>query len=260
MPIKVGANNEWWIWDTGANISTITKSTAERLGLTVSKGHAQTLGAATGTEVPLSTAIIPELTLGGAIVHNVVVLVMNDKELNINLGTQGTYQINGILGYPVLAAMQTFTVGGGEMQVGISKDASARRARLYVDEMTPLISASSGGDSLIFQFDTGNSGADLTARFLKRFPKRFASLKSERGQFGGAGGTKTVTIYHLPELELSLGSATAEFKNVTLFDGDRVELLDKLFGNLGQGLLNQFQTYTVDFSRMQVIFGDPAFK
>ena len=66
VPIKVGANNDWWIWDTGANISTITKTTAERLGLTVSEGHAQTLGTATGTEVPLSTAVIPQLTFGGA--------------------------------------------------------------------------------------------------------------------------------------------------------------------------------------------------
>jgi predicted aspartyl protease len=260
VPVKVGANNEWWIWDTGANISTITKSTAKRLGLIVSKGHAQTLGGATGTEVSLSTAVIPELIFGGAVVHNVVVLVMDDKELNINLGTQGAYQIDGILGYPVLAAMQTFTVDRSEMHVGVSKSASARTTRLYVDEMTPLVAASSGSESLIFQFDTGNSGADLTARFLKSFPKMFASLKSERGQFGGAGGTKSVTIYRLPELELSFGSATAKFKKITLFDGDRGELLDKLFGNLGQGLLNQFQSYTVDFTRMQVIFGEPASK
>ena len=149
---------------------------------------------------------------------------MNDKELNINLGTQGAYQINGILGYPVLAAMHTFTVGGSEMQVGISEDASARRARLYVDEMTPLISASFGGDSLIFQFDTGNSGADLTAR-----------SRASADNLVGAGGTKTVTIFHLPELELGFGSATAKFKNVTLFNGDRAELLDKLFGTLGRG-------------------------
>lgn len=160
---------------------------------------------------------------------------MNDKELNINLGTHGAYQIDGILGYPVLAAMQTFIVDRSDMQVGLSKSTSARTTRLYVDEMTPLVAARSDSESLIFQFDTGNSGADLTARFLKRFPKRFASLKSEHGQFGGAGGTKTVTIYRPPELELSFGSATAKFKNITLFDGDCGELLDKLFGNLGQG-------------------------
>ncbi len=58
------------------------------------------------------SSIIPEITFGRAIIHNVVVLVMDDKELNIDLGTRGSYQINGILGYPVLAAMQSFTVNG----------------------------------------------------------------------------------------------------------------------------------------------------
>ena len=30
----------------------------------------------------------------------------------------------------------------------------------------------------------------------------------------------------------------------------------RLFGNLGQGLLNQFRSYTIDFSRMQLTLGD----
>jgi hypothetical protein len=52
---------------------------------------------------------------------------------------------------------------------------------LYVHELTRLIAASVGRESLIFQFDTGNAGADLTARFYGKFARRFASLKSEQG-------------------------------------------------------------------------------
>jgi predicted aspartyl protease len=119
VPVKIGADTEWWIFDTGANISTLTKSTAKRLGLTVSKGRAQTQGGATGTEILLSTAIIPQITFGGAVIRNVVVLVMDDKDLTIDLGTRGSYQLEGILGYPVLAEMQSFTVHGSEMQIGV---------------------------------------------------------------------------------------------------------------------------------------------
>jgi tetratricopeptide (TPR) repeat protein len=42
VPLQVGDAKQWWIFDTGANISTITLSTAKRLGLTVSKGRART--------------------------------------------------------------------------------------------------------------------------------------------------------------------------------------------------------------------------
>jgi len=144
------------------------------------------------------------------------------------------------------------------MLIGPSGNSSAPGARLYVDELTPLIAASSGGESLIFQFDTGDTGADLTARFMKKFPQRFTSLKSEQSRFGGAGGTSSVATYCLPELDLDFGPTTVRLRNVTLFAGNRGELLDKLYGTLGQELLKQFRSYTIDLTRMGVTFGDPA--
>lgn len=258
VPVKIGGKTDWWIWDTGANVSTISRSTALRLGLAISKGHAQTVGGATGTEVSLQTAVIREVVFGGATVHNLAVLVIDDKDLKIDLGPGGTHQINGILGYPVLSAMKTFTVTRSEMQVGTAARSSTRTTRLYVDELTPLVSATLEHNDLTFQFDSGNSGADLTAVFLKKFPARFTSLKTGKAAFGGAGGTQQFRIYRLPTLNLQLGTAIAHFRNITVVDGQRGELLDKLSGNLGQGLLTQFQTVTIDWGKMQLTLGDPV--
>ncbi len=257
VPLRIGSNLEWWLWDTGSSISTVTKSTAQRLGLKISKGRA--LGqSGTSTKIPVSTAIIPELTLGTAIVHNVAVAVIDDKALRVKLGTQGTYQINGILGYPVLAALESLTVTGDEMQVGPLEVSSSGTTRLYVEEFTPLLAASSGQETLMFVFDTGNDGVELTSRFLKRFPQKFASLPSERGRFWGAGGFKAFDIYWLPELALSFGAAKAKWKNVPLFSKNRGYLVDKFYGNLGQGLLRQFQSYTIDFTHMQLVLRNPV--
>jgi hypothetical protein len=131
---------------------------------------------------------------------------------------------------------------------------------LYVDELTPLIAASVGNRNLIFQFDTGNTGADLTPRFLKEFPERFASLKRQQARFSGGGGSGATAVYILPELQLDFGTVSAKLKNLSLFNGNRGELLDKLDGNLGQGLLQQFENYTIDFARMQLEVGTPASK
>ena len=260
VPVNIAGNTEWWIFDTGANISTISMSMARRLELSLSKGRAQTQGGATGAEVPVLTAMIPELTFGVTVVHNVVVMVMDDKDLNVDLGPGGHYQIDAVLGYPVLAAIGNFNVKGSQMQVNAATLSSERKARLYVEQLTPLVSATIGEKNLVFQFDTGNTGADLTARFLNEFRTRFASLKPDHAQFGGVGGGSNTAIYRLPQLTLSLGAATAKFKNITLVAGDRGELLDKLYGNLGQGLLKQFESYTIDFNRMQLSVGDPALK
>lgn len=111
--------------------------------------------------------------------------------------------------------------------------------------------------NLAFQFDTGNTSAELTARYVHEFPQQFASLKTEQSAFAGAGGKRQLPIYVLPKLVLGLGDATASFKNVRVLDSDRgVDPLDQLFGNLGQTLVKQFRSYTIDFRRMQLTLGE----
>src|SRR5580658_2167565 len=61
VPLQIGDKREWWIFDTGASISTITVSTANRLGLSISKGRASTQSNATGKEVPIWMTVIPEI-------------------------------------------------------------------------------------------------------------------------------------------------------------------------------------------------------
>ncbi|MGB9106077.1 MAG: retropepsin-like aspartic protease [Terriglobales bacterium] len=102
-----------WILDTGANFSTVSASFARRLGLQLSKGEAQTQGV-TGAENKLHIAILPELKLGGATVRNIVLLVLEDSSLNVPTGAKTRYQIDAVLGYPVLQALQriTFTSDG----------------------------------------------------------------------------------------------------------------------------------------------------
>jgi predicted aspartyl protease len=257
VPLQVGDAKQWWIFDTGANISTITLSTAKRLGLAISKGHARTQGGATGAEVPLWTAVIPQLTFGEAILRNVVALVTDDKALDIALGENGHYQIQGILGYPVLVALGSFTVTGDEMAVSANSQRSPRSTRLYVEELTPLVMATVNGRDLLFGFDTGSSSAEFTAQYLREFPRQFASLKTTEMRFGGAGGERVLPVYHLPQVELALGSATTQLKNVpVLARGRGVDPLDRVFGNLGQGLLNQFRTYIIDFSDMRLSVGE----
>lgn len=122
-----------------------------------------------------------------------------------------------------------------------------------------LVEAKVDGKELLFQFDTGQSKAELSAKYVRAFPQQFASLKGVKAGIGGAGGVRPLAAYPLPELVLHLGPATAIFSNVTAISQDRgVYPQDELFGNLGQGLLKQFRTYTIDFNRMQLTLGAHA--
>jgi predicted aspartyl protease len=257
VPITIGKTEMWWMFDTGANISTISMSTAKRLELTLSRGSATTQSGATGNEVPLRTAIIPELRFGGAVIRNVVVLVMEDKELDINLGTKGHYVIEGIFGYPLISALGSFTIFDDQMDIAAPSSSSTRCAPLYVQDLTPLIVIRSQGKDLAFSFDSGASTGSLTARYFHAFPAQFASLKPNRTSAGGAGGTRFMQGYTLPSLELRLGTATATLHDlvvVTQLLG--VSPLDSMYGNLGQTLVAPFRSYTIDFRRMQLCAGE----
>jgi hypothetical protein len=143
------------------------------------------------------------------------------------------------------------------MVVSPESQPSARSTRLYVEELAPLVMATVNGRDLLFGFDTGSGSAEFSAKYLREFPRQFASLKTTQMSFGGAGGIRALPVYHLPQVELILGNATARLKNVPVLALDRgVDRLDQVFGNLGQGLLSQFRTYTIDFSNMRLSVGE----
>ena len=262
VPLQIGDKKEWWIFDTGASISTITVSTANRLGLTISKERASTQSNATGNEVSIWMTVIPQIRFGSAIVHNAVAQVMDDKDLDINLGENGLgenghYQIEGILGYPVLAALGSFTFSGNDLTVAPESQPSSRSTRLYVDELTPLVEAKAGGHELVFGFDTGAIASSFSAKYFREFPHDFASLTGREHMVAGAGGARSSRDYELPRVEFELGSARATLEDVDVLTSDLgVGLLDEVFGNIGQDLISQFKTFTIDFKRMRISVGE----
>lgn len=255
--IEINGQENWWMFDTGANLTTISMSTAKRLGLKLMEGHARTQSGATGKEFALWGAVIPEIKLGAATIHNCPATVLEDKALDIDLGKNGHYKIEGILGYPEMAALGSFRFGGNDLAVSPESQSSSAPARLYVEAFNVIVDAEVGGRELPFQFDTGNDNAELTARYTREFHARFTALKSVKRVFGGAGGLRTLPVYVLPEITLHFGETAVSLKNVPALAGDRgVDPLDQLCGNLGLAVLNQFQTYTIDFKRMQLTLGN----
>jgi predicted aspartyl protease len=111
--LTINGVEQSWILDTGANFSTVSASFANKLGVRISHDVAQTQGI-TGAENKLQVALLPEMKLGGATISNVVLLVLADNNLNVLVGKIKRYQINAVLGYPVLQALKriTFTKDG----------------------------------------------------------------------------------------------------------------------------------------------------
>jgi predicted aspartyl protease len=244
-----------WLLDTGANLSVVSKSFAERLGLKFLPGVAQAQGGLTGIENPLRVALLPTLQMGGASLHNVVVMVLDDANLNISLGKQA-YQINGIIGYPVFQALRTITfLHDSEFEAGDEARAAGTGARMYMNHLTPIVECKVEGKDLPFSFDTGASSTDLLVRYYQQFHSASKGWKRSKTMSAGAGGVVKRKIYIQPQVKLGIGDKTATLEKVPIYtSGTGTDIAD-LYGNLGQDLVANFESFTLDFSTMTFSLG-----
>lgn len=251
--LTVNGVTESWLIDTGANFSTVCESFARRLGLKLSEGKAQTQGI-TGAENQLRVAILPELHLGGAVLRNVILTVLPDDSLNVPVG-RGHYQIQAILGYPVLQALGRFTfTKDGQFLAGPASPGSESGAPLYMYKLTPLMQCGVGNRPLVFAYDSGAISSVFSDRYFRDFPGQFHGLRKRRYGIGGAGGVRKMKVFYLPEVRLDVGSVTATLRNVPVIPAFGTNL-SKYYGNLGRDLTDPYDHLTVDFADMRLSLG-----
>jgi hypothetical protein len=194
--------------------------------------------------------------MGGATLHNVVVLVLDDANLNINLGKQA-YQINGIIGYPVFQALRTITfLHDGEFEAGDEARAAGTGARMYMNYLTPIVECKIEGRNLPFSFDSGASSTDLLVRYYQQFHSASKGWKRSKTMSAGAGGVVKRKIYIQPQVKLGIGDKTVTLEKVPIYtSGTGTDTNDELYGNLGQDVVADFESFTLDFSTMTFSLG-----
>ncbi|HKE07698.1 MAG TPA: pepsin/retropepsin-like aspartic protease family protein [Candidatus Acidoferrum sp.] len=244
-----------WLLDTGAGLSVVTKSFAERLGLKALPGASRTQGG-TGIENPLQIALLPTLELGGATLHNVVVMILDDSSLNISFG-KDRYQINGIVGYPVFRALGrvTFT-HDGEFRAGEKDQLLGHGAKMFMKGLSPIVQCKVEGKMLPFGFDTGASGTALLLRYAQTFQAEAKTWKKAESKPSGAGGVVKRKVYIQPEVKLGIGDKVVTLKKVTIYRSSTLTDTEELYGNLGQDVVADFQSFTLDFSAMTFQLGE----
>jgi predicted aspartyl protease len=246
-----------WLLDTGANVSVVSKSFAKRLGLKLLPGLAQVQAGVTGIENPLRVALLPILQMGSATLHNVVLLVLDDANLNVNLGKQ-TYQINAIVGYPVFQAFGMITfLHDGEFEAGGNVQPSGKGARMFMKGLSPVVECNVEGKNLPFTFDTGASDTDLFVRYYYRFRSESKTWKKSKDKTAGAGGMVKRKIYIEPQINLGIGDKTVTLRNVSIYTSGTGTDTDYLYGNLGQDVVANFDSFTLDFTTMTFSLGEP---
>ncbi|HKV52602.1 MAG TPA: retropepsin-like aspartic protease [Gemmatimonadaceae bacterium] len=250
--VRVGSDSSGWIFDTGANLSTITDGMARRLGLTVMTTTAKTTGV-TGAKVPTRVAVIPDMRVGGATVRNAIVIVLPDSTLAI---PQAHFQITAILGYPVLEALGRLAIGTDSLGVDVGAGESVSdSSNLFLDELSPLVAATVGDTTRLFHFDSGADATLLTVRFCRAYPALLTGLPLKHIEIGGAGGAERYDGYEIAHVPMMIGGTRAVLDSVFVFRDASKSPFESYYGNMAGTMAAKFGGYTIDFRAMTFRLG-----
>jgi hypothetical protein len=195
-------------------------------------------------------AVIPSLRIGQAELRNVAVLVIEDKDFYI---APARFQMQAILGYPVLAALGRITFhadGRFEARPSIVST-QVTGSRLLLEELTPLVVVGTSRGKQLFRLDTGATNSYLTVRYWYDHQDEFAGQKQGESQMDGGNGVRTIPSYTAKNVMLDLGGVPVTLGDMTVFARPHAGDSEYAYGHLGQNALAQFRSYTLDFGSMR---------
>jgi hypothetical protein len=248
-----GKSGEYAV-DTGANMSLLSESEADRLGLTVHSlaADARKLQGVAGAAALYRTADADELTIGNIRLKHVAFLILSDEQepfSDLPLGKRG------IIGLPVLLAFQTMRWSiDGTFEVDFaSQSRDVDKSNLCFDGPDPIVEVEFQGRNLEFIADTGDQRSELFSSFAKDFPEFVDKFgKKQTLRVTGVDGSVEVPGVILPDVSLRIGGFAAVIRSA------RVELQQtatnsrSFYGRAGMAIWRQAHQVTFDFRAMRL--------
>lgn len=249
IPVKTGGQTTDAIFDTRANISSISKTYAEQLHLHPIDVSYQEGAGITNAQFKVGLAVADSLYIGNILVQHAVFQVMPDTILYI---APIKFQLNVILGLPVIAQLQEIQwYSNGDLTIPLTP-AQSDLHNFALDGLDPVLALISDNDTLGFHFDSGASSSVMYAAYFSKYKSTILQQAFKRTQtFGGAGGTRQKESYVLPSVHLTLDKHPVTVDSVTVFQ-NRITAGEKFYGNIGQDFMRQFSKMTIDFRYMYV--------
>lgn len=250
VPVEANGRRILLGLDTGANISLLAKSVAERLGVKM-LSQSITLGSITSIEVRTALGFLDTMRLGGVTVHNAIFMVLDDEALTFPDGSK----VEGVIGFPVISGLRRVSFDG-DGTVSVSR-ASQRpgRSNLCLGGKYILFQCEYESKRLTFLLDTGAERSVLYVPFLREFEDEVKAryvLRDEK--LTGVGGTEVVPSYIVKDFAVSFSGRGVRLPEIRLLTKALTGNGTFYHGNIGQDLIKRFRRMTIDFDSMRIAF------
>ena len=236
-----------FLFDTGANFSVVALSVAEKLNMNIFPVSIE-IGGSTGAKVPLQIAVCPEFFLGNISVKNAVFLVADDKVLTFSL-LFIKYKCLGIIGYPVIEALKEIQMTKDGYFIVPEKETIFSTSNLAMAGLKSLISIEGNP----YHFDTGAKVTTFSKPYYlankEEIEKKYKQSTVKRR---GLGGKTKMKVYKI-DAKINVLGKEVILRKVSV---SKEDLLNhkSLWGRIGQDLIGEFETMTLNFNQMFIKF------
>jgi len=266
VPVFVDARSRNWMLDPTQPFNLISRSTARDAGLKISFESA-TITVLRGHPIQVHVTVIPRFTIGGRLtIHDMTAFVYDDKDYYFPLTH---YQVEGVLGYPAMAAIGSITVNSDNSvlirpakQLGAltNGDLLTTGTRFYLDGDQVIVAIGTGqqssqfggvGDDRMYAVDAGSQQTYLTSRYFDEHAADFNNQKMDMFSFLGQSSPPQ-PAYVAETIPFHVGSTEIDFHFLRVLTqplGNAA--LDDVYGILGVDALSQLKNYTFDYRTMR---------
>ena len=251
IPVVVNGKTYDFILDTGASFTMISQDLANDMGVKII-GDPVFVGGGESTGGYGQRAFIENMNVGPVSFKNVIAFVSE------NPTDDDPLKVDAVLG-------MDFIERGGELQIDLAAmtltipaqptvmPASGRN--IILERNIPVVeTTAANGNRYTFILDTGASGANLSDLWFAKNAEVAAALPVETQNVWGHGGAVQLEIVKIPEYKLTIGTASAEFKDLPATVPANGTVSSSRDGRLGMGLLKQFSKVIFNFEDMVVAF------
>jgi predicted aspartyl protease len=239
-----------FIFDTGANVNTITESAAVKMNIRAIPNSTIHVMGATGARNEAHIGIADKITLNNIEMHNVEFVIFADSLFTF---AGGMYVINGTVGFPIFSRFEEITYTDSTLFVPRTPVLGTGEPDMFIKLDDYILSIGYKGRKYPFFFDTGNMRSYLMSEFYKIDTASFKPLKDTVLAYAGLGGSTTLKAKQPAEVILNF--AGKDFRLIRPFVETESEHRNTfMYGSIGKDFMGMYKTRIMSFKESRIEF------
>lgn len=203
-----------FVFDTGASVTVMNKTTAEKFRATETEEILKGGGNA-GKIIESKYSFVDSIRIGQCMINKLKIVVVDDKVLDFGIDENGNeLKVNGFLGWDIIQHFRwEYNLQNSTLLMDNESDKKYTSPSNMLDwNNMPLINVSMNGNKELFGFDTGNTDSFFGKRIYSLINDDEQSIES----IAGVDGVSEESVKNINSLELYINDEKVELTNITV--------------------------------------------